>query len=466
MPEKDRAARSPHDREQEFFDEGDRALHSLLAAWDAPEVPASLGGRVTESYRGEMKEVSAMKKCPTCSEIYAAGFAYCPVDATPLGGVVIGDASAEIKRGAGGEYQLTMLEDAGLAHRLFASLTEVGRESRLTWPEFKRDPFGFTSRLVSGYGRLGWRFVSSPNVAAGLVTAILLVMSIVLSVVALDHYQFGQRAAEGDPTREDLEFRGMVSSVPEEQKKPDPGNAGMNKGDGGGSKTKFERPAGGGGGGRAEQLPASKGKLAQASIDVPQIVAPDPHPPAIKNPSLPTPATLDIDPKLAKFDPRPLPYGDPKSNSDVTSSGPGTGNGIGQGTGGGVGSGEGGGYGPGRGGNMGGGDRNIGGGGDGGGAGGGVFAAKDVTTKASIIFKPEPSYTEEARKNNITGTVVLRAILNASGQVTGVTPVQRLPYGLTEKAIAAAQRIKVTPATKDGRPVSQYVRIEYNFNMY
>jgi TonB family protein len=36
---------------------------------------------------------------------------------------------------------------------------------------------------------------------------------------------------------------------------------------------------------------------------------------------------------------------------------------------------------------------------------------------------------------------------------------------LTEKAIAAAKKIKFTPAEKDGRPVSQYVTLEYNFHI-
>jgi hypothetical protein len=37
-----------------------------------------------------------------------------------------------------------------------------------------------------------------------------------------------------------------------------------------------------------------------------------------------------------------------------------------------------------------------------------VFLGKEVTTKARVISKPEPIYTEEARRNGVTGTVVLR----------------------------------------------------------
>jgi hypothetical protein len=44
--------------------------------------------------------------------------------------------------------------------------------------------------------------------------------------------------------------------------------------------------------------------------------------------------------------------------------------------------------------------------------------------------------------------------------------VSGLPYGLTEKAIAAARQIRFQPAMKDGRAVSQFIQIEYNFNLY
>ncbi|MDQ3755772.1 MAG: energy transducer TonB, partial [Acidobacteriota bacterium] len=95
-----------------------------------------------------------------------------------------------------------------------------------------------------------------------------------------------------------------------------------------------------------------------------------------------------------------------------------------------------------------------------------TFSPRDVTRKAQIISKPEPTFTEEARKNNITGEVVLRMVLSSSGQVTNIQPMKRLPDGLTEKAIAAARLIKFTPAEKDGRKVSQYVTVAYNFNIY
>ena len=61
-----------------------------------------------------------------------------------------------------------------------------------------------------------------------------------------------------------------------------------------------------------------------------------------------------------------------------------------------------------------------------------VYSGKDVTTKARVISKPEPQYTEIARQNQVTGTVVLRAVFTADGQVRNIRAVAGLPHGLTE----------------------------------
>jgi TonB family protein len=96
----------------------------------------------------------------------------------------------------------------------------------------------------------------------------------------------------------------------------------------------------------------------------------------------------------------------------------------------------------------------------------GVFSGKQVTTKARVLKKPEPAYTEEARRTQVTGTVVLRAVFTADGTVKHFLVLQGLPYGLTEAAISAARKIKFTPARVDGRSVSMFIQLEYNFNLY
>jgi TonB family protein len=95
-----------------------------------------------------------------------------------------------------------------------------------------------------------------------------------------------------------------------------------------------------------------------------------------------------------------------------------------------------------------------------------IYKATEVTTRLRIISKPEPAYTEEARQNKVGGMVRLRAILAEDGTVRAILPVNRLPHGLTGKAIAAARQIKFVPAIKDGRPVSVWVELEYSFYVY
>lgn len=92
-----------------------------------------------------------------------------------------------------------------------------------------------------------------------------------------------------------------------------------------------------------------------------------------------------------------------------------------------------------------------------------IFHAKDVTTKARILSKPDPAYPLEARRNGTTGSVVLRAVLSAAGRVQSVQIVRELPDGLTESAVKAACQIRFEPALKDNRAVSQYVQVEYKF---
>ena len=95
-----------------------------------------------------------------------------------------------------------------------------------------------------------------------------------------------------------------------------------------------------------------------------------------------------------------------------------------------------------------------------------VLSGKEVTNKARVLSKPEPAYTEEARHNQVTGTVVLRCIFASDGTVKHFLVLNSLPDGLTEMSIKAAKKIKFVPATVNGRPVSMFMQLEYNFALY
>jgi TonB family protein len=95
-----------------------------------------------------------------------------------------------------------------------------------------------------------------------------------------------------------------------------------------------------------------------------------------------------------------------------------------------------------------------------------TFSGKVVTQKARVLGKPEPQYTKTARMAGVQGTVVLRAVFSSDGEVKHIVVTKAVGYGLTTNAIRAARQIKFQPAIKDDRPVSMYIQLEYNFNLY
>ena len=95
-----------------------------------------------------------------------------------------------------------------------------------------------------------------------------------------------------------------------------------------------------------------------------------------------------------------------------------------------------------------------------------IITGKEADTKARLISKPGPTYTDKAKSEQIAGTVVLKCVFAADGTVTNIRVIQGLPNGLTEKAIEAARKIKFIPATRNGKNVSMWMQLEYNFNLY
>ncbi len=86
--------------------------------------------------------------------------------------------------------------------------------------------------------------------------------------------------------------------------------------------------------------------------------------------------------------------------------------------------------------------------------------------KLRILAKPDASYTEEARRNNVSGQVVLRVLFAGTGQINGISVLRGLPFGLTERAIAAARQIEFDPAELDGKKVDYWLVVVYNFRRH
>jgi TonB family protein len=203
---------------------------------------------------------------------------------------------------------------------------------------------------------------------------------------------------------------------------------------------------GGGGGGDRSPLPASKGRLPRPSLKQftpPMAVVHNPNP------------RLIMEPTIIAMPDTPLPqvnlpmYGDPLARIGPPSNGPGSGGGIGTGSGGGVGSGRGGGFGP----------------GEGGGVGGGAFRIGGGVSAPVPIYKPEPEYSEEARKAKFQGTVLLAIVVDVDGRPRDIRVLRPLGMGLDEKAIEAVSKWRFKPGHKDGRAVPVQAAVEVNFRL-
>ncbi len=83
-----------------------------------------------------------------------------------------------------------------------------------------------------------------------------------------------------------------------------------------------------------------------------------------------------------------------------------------------------------------------------------------------ILDKPAPTYSEQARKGAIRGTLRLRVTFDKRGGVTKVGFISTLDHSLTRNAFFCALRIKFIPEEKDGQEVTVKKTLEYSFNIY
>jgi TonB family protein len=405
-----------------------------------------------------------MKRCNACSEFFADHFTYCPTDATLL---TIWQTSRQH------ELHLTIIDNAGLLERLAKESGFLFHELRQAWPQLKRDPIGAGKHIMIHAGLRFQRVLLTPNAIAAVSTAVLVLFSAVLLLVLLDKRSQRAFIAQRNLTLEPVRMIEFPSDeTPPEQGKGDgangQGRVGLRAGKGEGSGPEPKKSTGGGGSGNHDQDPAQVGAVPPPS----EIPAPIPKLPPPQKTTLPY-AGIDIDPALWQAMPMNV-YGDPRSKSSVSSNGPGEGGGMGTAKGMGIGEGDGPGFGSGKDGNIGGGTKGRGCCGDGGAPQGNnpaddpdhIYPPLQVTERARVLAKPEPQYTEEARKGGISGAVVLRVVFSRTGEVTNIRAVKTLPFGLTEKAIAAARQIRFRPAMRDGRAVNVSMQLEYNFNLY
>lgn len=142
--------------------------------------------------------------------------------------------------------------------------------------------------------------------------------------------------------------------------------------------------------------------------------------------------------------------GVPAESPQVAEShGPGADGGTGTGQGTGVGEGSGSGIGP----------------GSGGGTGGGPYRPGSGITPPSVLREVKPDYTEDGRRRNLEGDVVLEIVVRRDGSVGDVKLLQGLGGGLDQRAIDAVRQWRFSPATRQGVPVDVMVEVAVEFKL-
>jgi TonB family protein len=88
-----------------------------------------------------------------------------------------------------------------------------------------------------------------------------------------------------------------------------------------------------------------------------------------------------------------------------------------------------------------------------------------LTTQVEILYKPKPVYTDEARKLNIEGEVLLEVVFGANGELRVNRVVHGLGHGLDEAAINAAGKMKFKPAQRNGAAIDATSIVHVVFQM-
>jgi len=201
---------------------------------------------------------------------------------------------------------------------------------------------------------------------------------------------------------------------------------------------------GGGSGGAADRIHASQGPAPRFAREqlAPPVVLPQVRPILQVESTIVGPPDLNL--------PQINQAGDPLSRLLVPSAGMGVRGGIGENEGGGDGIGRGPGRGPGSGGSC----------------CNGIYSVGNGVSSPRVIFKPEPDYSDEARKIRLQGVVVVSAVVAPDGRPTRLRIARSLGMGLDEKALEAVNRWRFEPARKDGQPVAVQISIEVDFHIF
>ncbi len=87
-----------------------------------------------------------------------------------------------------------------------------------------------------------------------------------------------------------------------------------------------------------------------------------------------------------------------------------------------------------------------------------------IVHQAKILHSVPPRYPPEAKRQHISGTVVLRAVIAKDGSITKLAYVSG-PSALVNAATDAVRQWKYAPTFLDGKPIEVATTISVYFNL-
>ena len=94
-----------------------------------------------------------------------------------------------------------------------------------------------------------------------------------------------------------------------------------------------------------------------------------------------------------------------------------------------------------------------------------VHKPGSLVTMPSIVKEVKPSYTADAIRARIEGSVRVECVVNVDGTVGDVRVTQPLDASLDAEAVRAVKQWQFRPGTKDGKPVRVQVEVELTFTL-
>jgi len=82
-----------------------------------------------------------------------------------------------------------------------------------------------------------------------------------------------------------------------------------------------------------------------------------------------------------------------------------------------------------------------------------------------VMHRVEPQYTEKARKDRVSGVVIVEVLIDKTGIVREAVVLEELPDGLSGSAVAAVKQWVFQPGTFSGQPVDVIFNLVINFKI-